>query len=95
MIGEGIKFARNKRGLTQGELAKKIGTDQAYISLLEKGRKTPSFKIIDRISEALDFPSPLISWYGVKREDVPEDKRALFDILKPSIDQMLAKIFTV
>lgn len=94
MVGDGIKLARTKKGFSQDMLAEIIGTDQSYISLLETGVKNPSLDMIDKIADALDMPTPIIIWFGVKRDDVTDDKKTLFDILKPSIDEMILKLFT-
>ncbi|MGL5713910.1 helix-turn-helix transcriptional regulator [uncultured Cetobacterium sp.] len=45
--------ARNEKGLTQSELAKTIGTDQARISKLEKGTLNPSLDFLKRIADGL------------------------------------------
>ncbi|MBI3952490.1 MAG: helix-turn-helix transcriptional regulator [Candidatus Doudnabacteria bacterium] len=45
---------RLKKGLTQKELAKKIGTKQPLISRLESGAYNPSLKFLQRIARALD-----------------------------------------
>lgn len=45
---------RLKRGLTQQELAKKIGTRQPVISRLERGTYNPSLKFLRRVAAALD-----------------------------------------
>ncbi|MGL5904942.1 helix-turn-helix domain-containing protein [Cetobacterium sp.] len=45
--------ARNKKGLTQSELAKTIGTDQARISKLEKETLNPSLDFLKRIANGL------------------------------------------
>jgi transcriptional regulator with XRE-family HTH domain len=44
---------RIKRGLTQGELAKLVGTRQSSISRLESGKRQPSLSFLRRIAEAL------------------------------------------
>ena len=46
--------ARIKRGLTQNELAKKIGTKQSVISRLEIGKANPSFLTLKKIAQALN-----------------------------------------
>lgn len=46
--------ARMKKGLTQNELAKKIGTKQSVISRLEIGKANPSFSFLTRLAEALN-----------------------------------------
>lgn len=45
---------RLNRGLTQAELAKKIGTKQSAISRLESGQHNPTLGILRKIAEALD-----------------------------------------
>lgn len=45
---------RLKQGLTQNQLAKKLGTRQPVISRLENGTYNPSLKFLRRIALALD-----------------------------------------
>jgi len=45
---------RIKKGLSQKELAKKIGTKQSAISRLESGTYNPSLSFLQKVSEALD-----------------------------------------
>lgn len=45
--------ARKKAGLTQAELAGRIGADKAYISKVEHGRTVPSVSTFYRIVSAL------------------------------------------
>lgn len=48
--------AREKAGLTQGELAKKIGTKQPALSRLETGRFTKAtMETLKKIADALDM----------------------------------------
>lgn len=46
--------------MTQVELAAKVGVDQTYISLLERGLRVPSDSLLTRLAEALGIaPSRL------------------------------------
>ena len=45
---------RIDRGLSQEELAKKIGTKQSAISRLESGKYNPTFKVLNKVARALD-----------------------------------------
>jgi predicted transcriptional regulator len=45
---------RIMRGLTQEELAEKVGTKQPSIARLESGRSEPSLAFLRRVVEALD-----------------------------------------
>ena len=45
---------RMEKGLSQKELAKKIGTKQSAISRLESGTYNPSLSFLQKVGEALD-----------------------------------------
>ncbi len=46
--------ARVKRGVTQEELAQRIGTKQSVISRLESGRANPSVAFLKKLAQALN-----------------------------------------
>lgn len=50
-----IKQIRKKKGLTQEQLAEKIGRDTKHISKLEIAGSYPSIETLDRIASALDI----------------------------------------
>lgn len=52
LISELIK-ARIKQGMTQEELAKKIGTRQSAIARVESGRANPSIGFLEKMAKAL------------------------------------------
>ncbi len=43
---------RNRAGLTQAELARKMGTTQPVVARLESGRARPSMRTLERVAEA-------------------------------------------
>jgi len=47
--GKAIKILRSAKNLEQQELAKKIGLDSSYISLIENGKRKPSPKRIQAL----------------------------------------------
>lgn len=47
--------ARKESGLTQEELANKIGTDKSYISRVERGLTVPSISTFYRMVSAMGF----------------------------------------
>jgi transcriptional regulator with XRE-family HTH domain len=55
-----IRLIRSIKGLSQKELAVKTLLDPSYISLLEKGKRSPSMKTFEKIAEALDVPVHLM-----------------------------------
>ncbi|HMD83576.1 MAG TPA: helix-turn-helix transcriptional regulator, partial [Terriglobia bacterium] len=44
--------ARNRVGLTQAELARKMGTTQPVLARLEGGRAHPSMRTLERLARA-------------------------------------------
>lgn len=48
-----IKARRKSQGLTQENLAEMVNTAPTYIAMIESGRRTPSFRMIERIAEVL------------------------------------------
>lgn len=65
-IGESIKYWRNKKGLTQKQLAESSNISEISIRKYEAGDRIPKIETIDKISSALDLPIALlktdISW---------------------------------
>jgi transcriptional regulator with XRE-family HTH domain len=60
-FGIALHCLRQDCGLSQEDLGFKSGYHRTYISLLERGKKSPSLQTIFRLSEALNIdPSELI-----------------------------------
>jgi len=54
LFGNVLKQFRNDKGLSQEELGFESGYHRTYISLLERGKKSPSLKTIFQLAKALD-----------------------------------------
>ncbi len=54
-IGPEIKELREKRGMSQNQLAKKAGISQSGLSAIENVTKNPSMQTIILLSKALDI----------------------------------------
>ena len=48
-----IHALREKRGLSQRELAERLGTTQSAIARLEAGNVSPSLATLDKVADAL------------------------------------------
>lgn len=53
-FGTKIKALRNKKKLTQFELAEVIGIDEKHLSHIETGRSFPKANLIEKMCEELD-----------------------------------------
>lgn len=52
-LGENIKKIRLAKGMTQGDLCRKLEVDRAYMSNIESGKKNPTLSTIERVAKAL------------------------------------------
>ena len=60
-FGETLRHLRAQKGLSQEVLGFESGYHRTYISLLERGKKSPSLKTIFQLANALNIkPSELI-----------------------------------
>lgn len=55
-IGSNIRKMREHKGLTQCELAERLGVTQVYISRCENGRKEPSLQFCRKLSAVFGCP---------------------------------------
>lgn len=62
-------MARAFSGLQQQQLAEKAEIDASYISLIEQGKRTPSVKLIHKISKAIGIPPYLFTFLAMESED--------------------------
>jgi ribosome-binding protein aMBF1 (putative translation factor) len=51
-LAEAMVAARGRAGLTQGELAKRMGTTQPVVARIESGRVLPSTRTLERYARA-------------------------------------------
>jgi transcriptional regulator with XRE-family HTH domain len=61
LFGQVLRQFRTKKGMSQEDLAFESGYHRTYISLLERGKKSPSLKTIFQLAKALNIePSEII-----------------------------------
>jgi len=53
LVGGNVRRLRTLSGLTQAELAGKMGVDRAYVSALELGERNPTIVTLWHVSQAL------------------------------------------
>ena len=53
MLQSYLKKYRLDHNLTQEQMAERLGTSQAYYSMLETGTKTPGISMVNRIAKVL------------------------------------------
>ncbi len=55
ILGKRIKALREERGFSQEKFAEKCGFDRTYISLLERGKRNPSYTNLLKVAKGLEI----------------------------------------
>ena len=75
MFGKILREARKSADLTQEKLAFKAGLDRTYISLMERGQRSPTLDVLLRLCDALGvLPSDLMKKLEATAK-IPKPKR--------------------
>jgi len=53
-FGQRVRLMRSERGLTQEQLAERAGISVDFLSLIERGKSSPSFENLDELADALE-----------------------------------------
>lgn len=88
-FGAGLRCTRLGRGITQMSLAEAGGFDVSFISLLERGRRTPTFLAIVRLAEALEVSPIKLFAEGVARLPGEGAPSALYRLAYRKMDHLL------
>ena len=69
ILASNLKSYRKKRGLSQAQLAEKIGIATPYLAMIETCKSFPSAEMIERLAEGLEQDSlDLFSLYPIQHE---------------------------
>ncbi|MEI6881986.1 MAG: helix-turn-helix transcriptional regulator [Bacteroidota bacterium] len=94
-IGTAIKTIRKEKGLGQKELADKCGLSVNALSQIETNSSFPHKNTIENIAIALGVPISYLLFFSISEDDVPENKREIFNtlntVLKDILIQSIAK----
>jgi transcriptional regulator with XRE-family HTH domain len=74
VVGENVRRYRQIAGLSQEELAARIGVEQGYISRLEAGSRNPTILTIWHASQALKI-KPAMLFDESRGQSKPRKKR--------------------
>ena len=84
-VGENIKQAREKSGMTVKALAKKLGVAEKYLNEVEMGRKVAPESFIDKASKVLKSDLNDISMV-VTDEALMEERKTLKELPKRNVE---------
>jgi transcriptional regulator with XRE-family HTH domain len=75
MNSDQLKTSRLNRGWTQQEAATRLGVSQAYLSMLEEGRRNGSLSLVRKMMYVYDLP-PTVLPFSAASENVTPDSLA-------------------
>jgi len=98
-VGRRIKEARQEKGLTQEQLAERAGVSPTYISVIERGLKSPQLDTFVPVCNALGVSADTLLTDVVDaaalassneiakllRDEPPEKQRCLLRMLKAAV----------
>ena len=67
-IGRRIKAARERKGLTQEELAEEVNLSPMHVSVIERGVKLPKLETLINIANVLDVSADVLLQDVVKNQ---------------------------
>lgn len=88
-VGKRVKEVRKKSGLTQEDLAEKIGVSTTYISSIERGLSSPRGEVLVGILNALNVSSDFV-FCDVVGASLKQRSCLLYDMIQclPSREQV-------
>jgi len=91
-IGEAIRIARTRRGIRQGELAKRAGVSQSLVSMIENGHRDPTTELVERLCQAMEVPIQLVLLLACEPDEGREEYRPALEKLGLAMIELLAAL---
>ena len=90
-IGDSVRKLRMWREMTQKELAQRIGVSANALCAIELNRAFSAKETIMKICRVLNVPVGYLLFFALTEEDILQDKRELFRILREDLCDALLK----
>lgn len=71
IIGDRLRFIREEKKLSQGDVEKRTGLLRCYISRVENGHTVPALETIEKFARALGVPLYQLVYDGDKPPELP------------------------
>ena len=88
-----MRVVRSAHGLSQRQLADRIGVSPSHLSLIESGKRNPSLKLLGEIAGSLDVPMHLLTLLASDVGDIDDPKHAeqIADVAKALLRVLVAE----
>ena len=86
-----FRVIRAAFGLQQADLAERIGISPSQLSLIEKGKRQPSLRVIEKLASVMRIPTSLVTLLAsspdeLADEDTSDLARALLRLIVSASD---------
>lgn len=95
MIGEYIRSLRSSGGLSQKELAERIGISPSMLSLVESDRRDPTIRLLRDVARALEIPPVALFAAALDEGERPDDTAIVKKFRSMTTDLMAAVQHTI
>jgi transcriptional regulator with XRE-family HTH domain len=94
LLAHNMKEQRRILGITQAQLAEKVGTSTHYIGQIELGNKFPTPEMLERIAAALEIDSPqLFSMNSFPIEIIKQFQEGLLSDVETAVASAISSRF--
>ena len=92
-VGKRIKTVRQRRGLTQDQLAEQVGLSPKYISGIERGVENPTMEILLRVAKALEVEPYDLFLFGESEESEKALRKGIEKMVREADREKLQLFF--
>ena len=89
LTGQRIRELRRSEGLSQEELAEKIGISSKYLSSIERGKENPTFDTFIKLAAALNIDLTEIFNFSHKGKSAKELRDFISGLIKTGNEEKL------
>lgn len=89
LLGNRIRIAREKKGITQETLAERVNISPSHISVIERGVKTARIDTVARIANELDVSADYLLQDLVKRSRESQLLSSIMDLPETDRNRLL------
>lgn len=83
-VGRAIRWFRQRKGISQGDVAQRAACSVSYLSLLENNKRDPTLSTVTKIANALHVPVGTLFLVAAEPSDLGSVDERLVDELRRS-----------
>ena len=92
-LGNSLRDARLKCGLTQEKLAETANLSKKYISSIERGKSNPTYDVLRRLIIALDIPAEALfrtsaDGKSSEEKESPQEQRRFVEMMRQLTEEL-------